>query len=153
MMGRGRRIVGDAEKMPRMSVAETTDLLPAIFAPWIVEMGLHPVAIRDDGADFRLDGNQRLVHGGGVICGQATAAAADTASILTLSAHNGRFRMVTTVSFTCQFIRALPPGELDIAVTIDANGKRMAYLKADIRAAGSDRPAVGFIGSFMYLGD
>ncbi|MCP1200423.1 hotdog domain-containing protein [Notoacmeibacter sp. MSK16QG-6] len=143
----------NAKDPPRLSVAETADLLPTIFAPWITEMGLQPVAVHDNGADFRLEDNRRLVHAGGVICGQATASAADTASILTLAAHNGRFRMVTTVSFTCQFICALPPGELDIAVTIEANGKRMAYLRVDIRAAGSEKPAVGFVGSFMYLGD
>ncbi|RLQ88398.1 PaaI family thioesterase [Notoacmeibacter ruber] len=137
----------------RLGVDEIDALIPSLFAPWIADMGLHPVAIRSDGADFRLAENPRLVHGGGIICGQATAAAADTACVLTLASHNGRFRPVTTVSLTCHFIRPLPPGAADVSVTIESNGRRMAYLRTEIRSAGSRKPAVSFVGSFMYLSD
>ena len=137
--------------MDRLSVEDVSKLLSSIFAPWIVEMGLEPVAVRANGADFVLRENHRLVHAGGVICGQASASAADTAAILTLSALNGRFRPVTTVDLTTHFVRPLAPGDANISVTVDANGKRMAYLRVEIRPAGTDKLSVTATGTFMYL--
>ena len=137
--------------MNRLDVDGVAEILRTVFAPWIVELGLEPVAVREDGADFVLRDNRRLVHAGGVICGQASAAAADTAAVLTLCALNGRFRPVTTVDLTTHFVRPLPPGDAALSVTVDANGKRMAYVRAEIRPAGSDKLSVSFSGAFMYL--
>lgn len=137
--------------MNRLDIDGVAEILKTVFAPWIVAMGLKPVAVRDNGADFILSDNRDLVHAGGVICGQASASAADTAAVLTLCALNGKFKPVTTIDLTCHFVRPLPPGEANIAVTVDSNGKRMAYARVEITPAGSDRVAVTFSGAFMYL--
>ena len=97
--------------------------------------------------------NRRLVHVGGVVCGQATASAADTASVVTLSALNGRFRICTTVDLTTHFIRPLPPGEIGIRVDVLSNGKRMAFTRAEMRANGEARVAVSATMAFSYLED
>ena len=93
------------------------------------------------------------MHVGGVVCGQATAAAADTASVVTLSALNGRFRVCTTVDLTTHFIRPLSPGEIQIRVDVLSNGKRMAFTRVEICAQDDPRVAVSATMAFSYLED
>ena len=132
--------VDDAEKM-----------LAEVFAPWVVDLGLKPLGFDDTGGRFLLPANDRLVHVGGVVCGQATAAAADTCAIVALAAANGRFRYCSTVDLSVKFIRPLPPGDAEIRVTVLSNGKRMAYAQADICAAGTGKLAVTVLMTFAYL--
>lgn len=136
-----------------LSVADTNKLMEGVFAPWIVDLGVMPVAFDEAGADFRLADNPALVHVGGVVCGQAIASAADTACIMALTAHNGRFRICTTVDFSVHFIRPVAPGHVDMRVEILSNGKRMAYTRVEFRAAGSPKLAATVTGAFAYLED
>lgn len=119
----------------------------------MAELGLRPVRFDERGGDFLLLENPRLVHVGGVVCGQATAAAADTCSVVTLSALNGGFRMVTTVDLTTHFIRPLPPGDVEVRVEVLSNGKRMAFTRVEMRARGGARVAVSATMAFAYVGD
>lgn len=123
------------------------------FAPWIVDMGLQAVSFDETGGSFVLPENRRLVHGGGVICGQATSSAADTCMVVTLAVLNKRFRMCTTVDLSTHFIRALKPGAVDIRVDVLSNGRRMAYGRIDMRQSGDNRLAVTATTSVMYLED
>lgn len=134
-------------------VKEAGDMLAEIFAPWIVELGLKPLEFTASGGRFLLPGNERLVHVGGVVCGQATAAAADTCAVVTLAAVNGRFRYCTTVDLSVKFMRPLPPGEAEIRVSVLSNGKRMAYAQADVVAAETGKTAVTAMMTFAYMED
>lgn len=139
--------------MDEFGVGQARALLAKVFAPWIVELGIEPLGFDATGGIFRLPANDRLVHVGGVVCGQATASAADTCAVVALSAANGRFRKCTTVDLTTHFIRPLMPGDVDIRVEVLQNGRRMAYTRIEMRAAGDDRVAVSATGAFAYLED
>ncbi len=139
--------------MPELSIADTKSLTDKIFAPWIKELGLEPISFDERGGNFRLPENPALVHVGGVVCGQAIASAADTAVVAALVALNGRLRMCTTVDFTTHFIRPIPPGAVDIRVDVLSNGKRMAYLRVEFRAEGSEKLAATVTSTFAYLED
>lgn len=127
------------------------ETLAAVFAPWIKAMRLEAVAMDAAGGDFRLPENGDLVHAGGIICGQATASAADTCAVAALSAANGRFRPVTTVDLTTHFIRPLKPGPVDVRVEVLSNGRRMAYVRVEMRAEGDERVAFTATGAYAYL--
>lgn len=139
--------------MAGFGVSEAEATLARVFAPWIVDLGLKPLGFDAKGGDFMLPENLRLVHVGGVICGQATASAADTAAVVTLSALNGRFRICTTVDLTTHFIRPLKPDDVMIRVDVLSNGKRMAYTRVEMRSKGDDRVAVTATSAFAYLED
>ena len=49
-----------------------------------------------------------IVHAGGVLCGQAIMAAADTAMLLAMIAQLGEFRPMTTVQLQTSFVRPVP---------------------------------------------
>lgn len=136
-----------------LTTIDAKAMIKDVFAPWIVDLGLEPVSFDEAGGDFRLPDNPALVHVGNVVCGQAIASAADTASVVTLAALNGRFRICTTVDFSAHFIRPVPPGAADIRVDILSNGKRMAYSRVEFRAAGSPKLAASVTGAFAYLED
>ena len=103
---------------------------------------------------MRLPANPDLTRGGGpgggVVCGQAIAAAADTGSVVTLGALNGAFRPCTTVDLTTHFMRPLPEGDVEIEITALSNGRRMATTRAEFRAPGGKIAATTTC-SFAYL--
>jgi uncharacterized protein (TIGR00369 family) len=141
----------DPKLGPKFGIEQANDLLKRIFAPWIVDLGLQATGFDEHGGSFVLPANPRLVHVGGVICGQATASAADTVSVVTLAAMNGRFRICTTVDLTSHFIRPLPPGDVEIRCEVLSNGKRMAFVRVEQRAKGDTRVAASATMAFAYM--
>ncbi len=139
--------------MVNFSAGDANELMDRIFAPWIKELGLVAVSFDDHGGTFHLPENPALVHVGNVVCGQAIASAADSAIVITLAAINGRFRICTTVDFTTHFIRPIAPGPADIRVDVLSSGKRLAYLRVEFRAAGSEKLAATVTSTFAYLED
>lgn len=122
------------------SVAEAQAFLDDVFALWVRALGLRVSEINNGTAHFRLPANPDLVRGGGpgggVVCGQAISAAADTASVVALGALNGAYRPCTTVDIAAHFMRPLPAGDAELAVSALSNGRRMATTRADFRAPG-----------------
>jgi acyl-coenzyme A thioesterase PaaI-like protein len=141
--------------MPEFGPREARALVAETFAPWVEEMGLELLQAGPAGARLRLPENARLqLRGGpgrGVLCGQALAAVADTACVLALAAANGGFRNCTTTDLSVKFIRPVPPGEAEVTVDIESNGRRMAACRVTVRAAGSDKAAALATAGFMYL--
>ena len=57
-----------------------------------------------------------IVHAGGVVCGQAILAAADTAMLVAMIAQLGEFRPMTTVQLQTSFVRPVPKDAGSVAV-------------------------------------
>ena len=129
-------------------------LLGEVFAPWIQQLNLRVLAVTQDVLMLVLPGNPDLSRGGGegggVVCGQAIGAAADTGSVVALAALNGRFRPCTTVDMTTHFMRPLPEGDVEITITALSNGRRMATTRAEFRAPGGKLAATATC-AFAYL--
>jgi acyl-coenzyme A thioesterase PaaI-like protein len=137
---------------------EAEALLGEVFAPWVQMLALKVTAIDESGARFLLPANAELSRGGGqgggVVCGQAIGAAADTCSVVALSALNGAFRPCTTVDMTTHFLRPLAEGPSEITVTALSNGRRMATTRVEVRALTEGTPgklAASATCAFAYL--
>lgn len=143
--------------MKPFGLTDMQTLLAQAFAPWVRDLQLTPTEITDTGALFLLPENPDLVRGGGdgpkVVCGQALAAVADTASVLALCGLNGRFRNCTTVDLTCHFMRPLMLGDVHITITALSNGRRMAVTRAEFRACEGAKLAATATCTFAYLED
>ena len=130
------------------------EFLDDVFAPWIQAMRLRVDTVTETGIEMCLPANPDLIRGGGagggVVCGQAVAAAADTGSVVALAALNGVFRPCTTVDLTTHFMRPLPEGDVEITITALSNGRRMATTRAEFRAPGGKIAATTTC-SFAYL--
>ena len=70
-------------------------------------LGLRVEAFDADSVTLRLPQNDQLSRVGGMLCGQAMMAAADTAMVLALINQFGEFRPCTTVQMNTSFLKPL----------------------------------------------
>lgn len=143
--------------MQDFGIKDVSAFLEQVFAPWVQDLGIETNEVTPTGARFRLPENAALVRQNkdapAIVCGQAIAAVADTASVLTLCLLNRRIRNCTTVDMTTHFLRPIPLGDVAVDIEAVSNGRRMAVTRAQFRAAGSTKPAAVATCTFAYLED
>ncbi|MDP2817464.1 MAG: PaaI family thioesterase [Polaromonas sp.] len=110
-------------------------VLPNYFAPWVQALGLKVEAFDSLGVTLRLPQNPALSRVGGMLCGQAMMAAADTAMVLALINHFGEFRPCTTVQMNSSFLKPLSKQDALIEARVLRAGKSLAFGEIDIRGA------------------
>jgi len=115
--------------------------LPQYFAPWVQALGLQVVAFDGQGVTLRLPQNASLSRVGGMLCGQAMMAAADTAMVLALINHFGEFRPCTTVQMNSSFLRPLSGQDALVEARVIRAGKSLAFGEIDIRGADDGKSA------------
>lgn len=115
--------------------------LPAYFAPWVQALGLRVEAFDADSVTLRLPQNAQLSRVGGMLCGQAMMAAADTAMVLALINQSGAFRPCTTVQMNTSFLKPLSGQDALVQARIVRAGKTLAFGEIDIRGAEDGKSA------------
>ncbi|HEY1090300.1 MAG TPA: PaaI family thioesterase [Burkholderiaceae bacterium] len=103
-----------------------------IFAPWIVAMDLEVQSAADGVVELRMPIKPAYIHVGGVMCGQAAMAAADTAMVLAMMSRLGAFRPMTTVQLQTSFLRPLAGAHCTVRATVLRSGKSLAFGSIDI---------------------
>ena len=83
-------------------------MLGELVAPWVHQLDLRVLAATAAEVTLALPIVPQQVHAGGVLCGQAVMAAADTAMILAISSQLGGFKPMTTVQLQTSFLRPIP---------------------------------------------
>ena len=109
--------------------------LPEYFAPWVQALGLRVEALAADSVTLRLPQNAQLSRVGGMLCGQAMMAAADTAMVLALVNQWGSFRPCTTVQMNTSFLKPLSGQDALVQARVIRSGKTLAFGEIDIRGA------------------
>jgi uncharacterized protein (TIGR00369 family) len=104
-------------------------VLAEVAAPFVAQLGLKVLAASDQEVSLRLPVTPALVHAGGVVCGQALMAAADTAMVLALTAGLGGFRPMTTVQLQTSFLKPVPgdAAEVRLVCTLLRRGRNLAF--------------------------
>ena len=105
------------------------------FAPWVQALGLQVESFDAGSVTLRLPHSDQLSRAGGVLCGQAMMAAADTAMVLALIHHFGEFRPCTTVQFSSSFLKPLSSQDALVEARVIRAGKSLAFGEIDIRGA------------------
>jgi uncharacterized protein (TIGR00369 family) len=118
-----------------MDAATLQSALPEYFAPWVQELGLKVEAFDGDSVTLRLPQSERLSRVGGMLCGQAMMAAADTAMVLALINHFGSFRPCTTVQMNTSFLKPLSSQDALVQARVLRAGKTLAFGEIDLRGA------------------
>ena len=88
-----------------------------------------------DSVTLRLPQNAELSRVGGMLCGQAMMAAADTAMVLALINQSGEFRPCTTVQMNTSFLKPLSNQDAMVQARVLRAGKSLAFGEIDIRGA------------------
>ena len=115
--------------------------LPEYFAPWVQALGLHVESFDADSVTARLPQDPQLSRVGGMLCGQAMMAAADTAMVLALVNHFGEFRPCTTVQMNTSFLKPLSGQDALVHARVLRAGKSLAFGEIDIRGANDGKSA------------
>ena len=118
-----------------MDQAPLQPALTELFAPWVQDLGLRVEAVGEDSVTLRLPSSERLSRVGGMVCGQALMAAADTAMVLALIRHFGAFRPCTTVQMNSSFLKPLSGQDALVQARVLRDGKALAFGEIDIRGA------------------
>ena len=117
------------EPTPDVDLPALQELLRTMVSPWVTELDLRLLEARRGEAVLALPVAPRLVHGGGVLCGQAMMAAADTAMVLAISSRLGGFRPMTTVQLQTSFLRPIAgdSGEARLVARVLRLGKSLVF--------------------------
>jgi uncharacterized protein (TIGR00369 family) len=118
-----------------MTVDQLQSALPEYFAPWVQALALRAEGFDADSVTLRLPVTPQLARTGGILCGQAMMAAADTAMVLALINHFGEFRPCTTVQMNTSFLRPLSGQDALVQARVVRAGKALAFGEIDIRGA------------------
>ncbi|GHE06025.1 hypothetical protein GCM10010339_44330 [Streptomyces alanosinicus] len=131
-----------------MTPAEADKILSANFAPWVLDLALRVEAVGEDRAVLLLPWSQRLAREGGGLSGQALMAAADTATVIAVSAARGGFVPMTTVQQSTSFQRAVTGADVRIEAVLTKLGRRTAF--ADITLSDTGSGALAARASTVY---
>ncbi|MFJ1753389.1 PaaI family thioesterase [Kitasatospora sp. NPDC088134] len=110
-----------------LTPAEADKILADHFAPWVQDLGLTVVETGERHAVLRLPWSDRLARDGGGLSGQAMMAAADTATVIAVSAALGGFAPMTTVQLSTTFQRPARDTDLLVTARLTKLGRRMAF--------------------------
>ncbi len=103
--------------------------LGQVLAPWVRDLGLSVREARAGEVVLALPVAPALVHGGGVLCGQALMAAADTAMVLAVMTRLGGFKPMTTVQLQTSFLKPVPGngGTVRVLARVLRMGKNLVF--------------------------
>lgn len=120
-----------------LSAADGNAILHENFAPWVRELGLVVEETGDLMAMLRLPWSTRLARQGGAMCGQALMAAADTATVIAVSAARGEFVPMTTVQQSSTFQRPVVDVDVLVTATLTKLGRTLAFAEVAMTAGGN----------------
>ena len=143
-------------------IDEARRVLGEVLAPWVRELNLSverldhtppPGAVADwqPGAILRMPFSERLFRSGGVICGQALMAFADTAMVIANLAANRGYRPMTTVDQTTHFMRAVTASDVLADARIVRLGRTMSFGRITLSSAADDKPVAMVSSAFAML--
>jgi uncharacterized protein (TIGR00369 family) len=118
-----------------MDAAALQATLDELAADYTKRLGLRVETVAPGQVTLTLPVTPELVHAGGVLCGQAILAAADTAMLLAMIAQLGEFRPMTTVQLQTSFLRPIPKSVPGIAVMarVLRTGKSLSYGEVEFK--------------------
>ncbi|GLS16611.1 PaaI family thioesterase [Hydrogenophaga electricum] len=120
-------------------IAALAECLAAWFAPWVQDLGLAVVSHGDGEVTLRLPFSDRLARVGGMVCGQALMAAADTAMVLAIVTRLGTRQPMTTVQLNTSFLKPLSGQDALVTARVVRAGKSLVFGEIDIVAAGDGK--------------
>ena len=110
------------------------------FAPWVQDLGLTVEEVRERSVVLRLPWSDRLAREGGGMSGQALMAAADTATVIAVSAARGGFVPMTTVQQNTMFLRPVVGKDVLVSVELTKLGRTMAFADIVMTVEGGHEP-------------
>ncbi len=150
------------QQSAEFGIADAQRVLGEVFAPWVQDLNLSiegfdftppPGGSADwqPGAILRMPFSERLCRTGGVVCGQALMAFADTAMVLANLAANRSFRPMTTVDQTTHFMRPVSASDVLADARVVRLGRTMSFGRIMLSSATDNKPVAMVSSAFAML--
>jgi uncharacterized protein (TIGR00369 family) len=141
---------------------EARRVLGDVFADWVKDLNLSIEGIDYDppadspadwqpGAILRMPFSERLCRNGGMVCGQALMAFADTAMVIANLAANRGYRPMTTVDQTTHFMRAVMSSDVLADARVVRRGRTMSFGRVTLLSAADNKPVAMVSSAFAML--
>jgi uncharacterized protein (TIGR00369 family) len=154
-------IMQSGQDAAEFDLDEAHRVLRDVFAPWVQDLGLSvegvemsppPGASADwqPGAVLRMGFSDRLCRHGGIVCGQALMALADTAMVIAILAVNRGFRPMTTVDQTTHFLKAVTSSDVLADARVIRLGRTMSFGRVTLSSAADNKP-VAMVSSALAM--
>ena len=141
---------------------EARRVLVSVFAPWVQDLGLSVSGVECDpppgaaadwqpGATLRMAFSERLCRNGGIVCGQALMALADTAMVIAIHAAIRGYRPMTTVDQTTHFMRAATASDVLADARVVRLGRTMSFGRVTLSSASDNKPVAMVSSAFAML--
>ncbi len=143
-------------------VDEAKRALGDMFAPWVRDLGLSIASVEispppgapadwQPGAVLRMVFSDRLCRHGGIVCGQAMMALADTAMVIAILAANRGYRPMTTVDQTTHFLKAVTSSDVLADARVVRLGRTMSFGRVTLSSATDNKPVAMVSSAFAML--
>ena len=142
-------------------IDEARRVLGDVFADWVKDLNLSIEGIDADppadsanwqpGALLRMPFSERLCRNGGMVCGQALMAFADTAMVIANLAANRGYRPMTTVDQTTHFMRAVMSSDVLADARVIRRGRTMSFGRVTLLSAADNKPVAMVSSAFAML--
>jgi uncharacterized protein (TIGR00369 family) len=143
-------------------IEEARRVLGDVFADWVKDLNLSIESIDYDppadsasdwqpGAILRMPFAERLCRNGGMVCGQALMAFADTAMVIANLASNRGYRPMTTVDQTTHFMRAVMSSDVLADARVIRRGRTMSFGRVTLLSAADNKPVAMVSSAFAML--
>jgi uncharacterized protein (TIGR00369 family) len=150
------------QQAAEFDIEEARRVLRDVFAPWVQDLKLSiegidykppPGAAADwqPGAILRMPFSERLCRNGGIVCGQALMAFADTAMVIANLAANRGYRPMTTVDQTTHFMRAVTSSDVLADARVVRLGRTMSFGRVTLSGAADNKPVAMVSSAFAML--
>lgn len=137
-------------------------VLGDVFAPWIQDLKLILDGIEtapppgaatnwQPGAVLRMPFSDRLCRQGGIVCGQALMALADTSMVMAILAASSGYRPMTTVDQTTHFLKAVVSSDVLADARVVRLGRTMSFGRVTLTAASDGKPVAMVSSAFAML--
>ena len=155
-------MASDPTAPAKFDIEEARGVLREVFAPWVLDLGLSIIDIESDppaaassdwqpGAILRMAFSDRLCRHGGVICGQALMALADTAMVIAVLAANRGYRPMTTVDQTTHFMRPAAQSDVIADARVVRLGRTMSFGRVTLSSSTDNKPVAMVSSAFAML--
>jgi uncharacterized protein (TIGR00369 family) len=149
-------------KTEGFDIEEARRVLQEVFAPWVQDLGLSVGNIECDpppgagadwqpGAVLRMAFSERLCRHGGIVCGRALMALADTSMVIAILAANRGYRPMTTVDQTTHFMRAVTSSDVLADARVVRLGRTMSFGRVTLSSATDNKPVAIVSSAFAML--
>jgi len=122
----------DADQMTTETLQQ---FLAENFAEWVQALDLTVTGAGPEAVVMRMPLSPHLARVGGIVSGQALAALADTAMVLSAIAHTGQIRPFATTDLHTQFLRPGTGSAIICRAEVVRAGKALVFARAVMTSA------------------